>query len=516
MANYIVNFTDVNSTPITILEGEIDLESVDLALFGRARLEYGEQLNESLLHLLENFACPDTNELAHSIDPDVPLAGTPDQDRSVGKTLSTPTPGQLWYNSSNGKIYNWTPGGWIPFSDSTDIAASYGVIMNGARISPPTGFTLNECVWIVSPHGYTNAFTEMKCTTDSGAKVIFTYKLENGATYAQGKANYLIIGIKGNANQGTTINPTPTPTPSVTSVTPTPTPTYGATPTPTPTIAVTPTPMETPAPSYGSTGTINTQTIHHNIPHEAQNALINLRGDSSVSNSGNWDKTYPDVGYGWWVDDGLRPGYTGLDYSWEITRVSNQTTIDGAVQRLRYVGGSTVRQGDVGNFLNSLRIELPVNGTESAASYSECDVLITSEFSSGTISLRYTLTGTTYTIPDPIIVNPSVTTFDILPEDILPQGGLYKGRIDADGGGDVIEYGFRTGGNYPGESTFRIVAQRDVGDPPFILPLNFEYLLEGQGYGNTVSFLAYAKTVEPNGWTFHLGYGDKFYYITPV
>lgn len=62
MPTYSVKHTDINKSPITVDEGSLDDYSLDIALFGRIRLEYGERLNQNLLNLLENFACPSEEE----------------------------------------------------------------------------------------------------------------------------------------------------------------------------------------------------------------------------------------------------------------------------------------------------------------------------------------------------------------------------------------------------------------------------------------------------------------------
>lgn len=57
---YRIRFTNKNKTPIEVGENSINNSSVDITLFGRRKLEYGAELNANFLHLLENFACPET------------------------------------------------------------------------------------------------------------------------------------------------------------------------------------------------------------------------------------------------------------------------------------------------------------------------------------------------------------------------------------------------------------------------------------------------------------------------
>lgn len=56
MAKYLIRYTDTTKQPIEVEEGSIDESTLDVALFGRIRLEYGERLNRNILNMLENFA----------------------------------------------------------------------------------------------------------------------------------------------------------------------------------------------------------------------------------------------------------------------------------------------------------------------------------------------------------------------------------------------------------------------------------------------------------------------------
>lgn len=56
MTKYFIRHSDINKAPKEVDEGSVDENSLDIALFGRIRLEYGERLNQNVLNLLENFA----------------------------------------------------------------------------------------------------------------------------------------------------------------------------------------------------------------------------------------------------------------------------------------------------------------------------------------------------------------------------------------------------------------------------------------------------------------------------
>lgn len=236
-----------NSSPIHIDEKEID-QSTDITLFGRKKLQYGTQLNQNILHLLEHFACPENS--ANPGNPDLDAASA-DQISNV-KFLTNPIDGQLWFNSTQDClfVYNANVFKWEPVGMQDDIAANWGVIYNGQQIPKPvsttTGhvFDYSECSWIVSPYQFPGVIEYMLCNTGTNAEVTSIYSVTGDPTIYDAFATYLIVGIRGNINQGSlTPIPSPTPTPAVT---PTVTTTPGAvTPTPTP-----PTPTPTPSSLY--------------------------------------------------------------------------------------------------------------------------------------------------------------------------------------------------------------------------------------------------------------------------
>lgn len=82
MAKYYIKHTDINKPEIEVDEGSVNDTSLDIALFGRIRLEYGERLNQNLLNLLENFAV--------GADPFL-IEPTPTPMPSYSATPTTPT-----------------------------------------------------------------------------------------------------------------------------------------------------------------------------------------------------------------------------------------------------------------------------------------------------------------------------------------------------------------------------------------------------------------------------------------
>ena len=83
--DYTLNWTDdILKPPFTLTGGTVDSTTTSLSLTGKGYVNWGERLQENLLHLLENFA-----------------ASTPP---------ANPTLGQLWFDNSTSllKIYHDT------------------------------------------------------------------------------------------------------------------------------------------------------------------------------------------------------------------------------------------------------------------------------------------------------------------------------------------------------------------------------------------------------------------------
>ncbi|BBA65381.1 hypothetical protein [Xanthomonas phage XacN1] len=269
MADYNVRHTDRSVSPITVPETEVNDTALDVVLFGRINPEYGEKLDEDLLNLLENFACPEASTTTDFND------ATPDLTQTSKTQLHNPTIGQLWFNSTRDTVYYWRGDVWWPIPLREYVAANWGSIMDGQQlpkpVSPITGhvFDYQDCIWSVAPAAYIGKLGAASCATDANAVVTMKYRISGTNTAISGLANYLIIGIRGNFNSGQSIPPieftvTPTPTMTMTpeaSVTPTPTPTRAATPTITPTRTRTPvgspqptiSPTLTPTPAASST-----------------------------------------------------------------------------------------------------------------------------------------------------------------------------------------------------------------------------------------------------------------------
>jgi hypothetical protein len=242
---------------------------LDIPLIGEFQTNYGEDVNQNLVNLLENFACPEDPSTTSIED------ATPDLTKVSREQLHNPVIGQFWYNSTRKTMYSFDGTSWNHLSNRGVYAANWGRIAHGETIPKPVAqngkvFEYDECIWSVSPTFMQGSIDTFNCNSDADAKVTATYRFTGTEEINHGIANYLIIGLD-DVNSTTpwrpkpievspTPTPTPTPSPTVTatvtpsvtatvtpSVTATVTPSVTGTVTPTPTSSVTPTP--TPIPS---------------------------------------------------------------------------------------------------------------------------------------------------------------------------------------------------------------------------------------------------------------------------
>ena len=305
MATYSINFTDINVNPIIIDQGDLNVTSTDVALFGRINLEYGELLNENLLHLLEKFSCPES----------ATAPGTPDLTVALENVLANPPIGQIWYNSTQQVPFVYDGTAWDALGSSSDFAANSGKIYHNQQLPLPISssgyqFSYGECIWIVTPSGIqqaqlgANGFNYMVCTTDKNGLVNHQYSTYATNTLIPAIANYIIIGMK-NSNSVANPNPhmhnyniippppppvvTPSVTPAVTStpaagVTRTVTPTAQVTPSVTITLSPTPSPPPTSTPIPTITPSLSlTAPISATLYIDPSVGLSQVYGSSSTS-----------------------------------------------------------------------------------------------------------------------------------------------------------------------------------------------------------------------------------------
>lgn len=199
MTTYNINYTNPLKPPITVEEKGINTD-FSVAFPGRIKLEWGEEVNENLLRLLENFAVQSA-----SADPD-----SPDVGQSLG-ILQNAVEGQLWFNKSNNRLYSYDGTRWVPYAKKgQQYAANWGQVVNGEQLPLPVSpdgyvFSYDECIWSVSPFFYLTGFTQVQCSSDSSNSLVtMVYDDPFGST-VEGTANYLIIGIQRNNNLGSSI-----------------------------------------------------------------------------------------------------------------------------------------------------------------------------------------------------------------------------------------------------------------------------------------------------------------------
>lgn len=198
---YYIKHTEKNITKpdIDIQENSINVET-DITLFGRKKLEYGQDMNINLLRILENFACPE--DPMNVGWPHVNIAGTVSDTNK--RVLSTPATGQLWYNKTANSMYVYDGVRWIRMANIGDVAFNWGTLFDGEYIPVPessTGqpFTLSDCTWIASLEtGVLADSTE--CFIDSMGMLTANYTV--GGTKTSTSASVLVVAIRGNINMG--------------------------------------------------------------------------------------------------------------------------------------------------------------------------------------------------------------------------------------------------------------------------------------------------------------------------
>jgi len=111
---YIVSRSTSTNAPITITDGSVNVVDTSLSLIGRNYPNYGQALANNFVHMLENFSSsfPPTN----------------------------PIQGQLWYNSSNGKLSIFDGLQWVTLN------YLYASTSNSLSANPQVGDVWSEAV----------------------------------------------------------------------------------------------------------------------------------------------------------------------------------------------------------------------------------------------------------------------------------------------------------------------------------------------------------------------------------
>jgi hypothetical protein len=249
---YKLKYTDSALTPITVPRRVFVSDIIDITLIGKRTLEYGEILNDNVVHLMEHFAC-------HALSTDI---NVPDPASMAGRYLETPSVGQLWYNLTADSLYSWVGTKWNAIHSFSSISGNSGFIYDGDTVPIPLDFhgnthDINDCVINIAPAMVTANIESFICEVSPSGVVTCKFT-PIGDVQRSGIASYVIL-----CNGANKSPVTPTPTPSVTpnaSMTPTPTVTRTVTRTITPTITPTITASSTASPTVTVTPTV-TPTI---------------------------------------------------------------------------------------------------------------------------------------------------------------------------------------------------------------------------------------------------------------
>lgn len=209
-STYRIDFNDATSNPgnnpVVVDRNTRDTTSVDLTLFGRGTFNYGEELNENLVHLLEHFASAEAERVVGSTIIQRREAVANIAPNTSNWAIRQPTVGQLWANKTTSHLHVFAQNirKWDALAATGDVTANWGVIADGETIPlpiSPTGYeyTEDECVWIVSPTELTLAINAAEFSADNRV-VTATARYEDSDTPIT--ANYMIIGIRDNVNAG--------------------------------------------------------------------------------------------------------------------------------------------------------------------------------------------------------------------------------------------------------------------------------------------------------------------------
>ncbi len=184
---YNVKYTDNTKTPIKVPRRIFVKDIADITLIGKRTLEYGQEFNETLLHLMESFSCPSAPDDTHNPDPDSKIYGL----------LVNPLEGQLWYNSTTECLHVWDGTHWDEFITYNAVHGNSGFINDGEYVPIPTNqfgyyHKIEDCAISVSPYFMNAEVESFECSVDSAGKVTAKYT-PIGGVQQTGLATYAIL-----------------------------------------------------------------------------------------------------------------------------------------------------------------------------------------------------------------------------------------------------------------------------------------------------------------------------------
>lgn len=206
---YNVKYTDNTIPEIEVPRRIFVNDILDITLIGKRTLEYGEELNENTLHLLEHFSCPSINDQEN----------VPDPDSKLSSVLNNPTLGQLWYNNTGKYLCQWTGYQWIKFVRYGDISGNSGFLFDGEYIPIPKNrygepSDISNCNINVNPAWFMDRANKYECFVDSDGKLNCKYFVEDKSLWKSTYATYIILCDSIN-DTPPIITPTPTLPPYV-------------------------------------------------------------------------------------------------------------------------------------------------------------------------------------------------------------------------------------------------------------------------------------------------------------
>lgn len=196
MANdYTLNWTsNALKSPITLTGGSQDVTSTSLTLTGKGSLNWGEPLQENMLHLLENFASttapahatqgqlwfePTTSSvfLCYSVDG----FGVPSWTQiysisnvTLNSAPSNPTVGQLWFDVSTVTLKHWSGSAWVSIysqisltSETAPTDATTGQLWYKSSTKSLSVYNGTKWVYLFSGNSITSATAPVSPETGS-------------------------------------------------------------------------------------------------------------------------------------------------------------------------------------------------------------------------------------------------------------------------------------------------------------------------------------------------------------
>lgn len=197
---YELDYTDSSKQPIKVPRRVFIDDILDITLVGKRKLEYGEVLNENILHLLEHFACYSS----------LTQLNLPDYTSVVGNLLKHPVIGQLWYNLSVRDLYFWNGIEWKTMNTFADITGNSGFIYDGDTVPIPLDLNgnthyLGDCAINVAPVNMMEEIESFVCEVNNQGVVTCKYTPVGGSERS-GYATYIIV-----CNGSNKLPPTPIP-----------------------------------------------------------------------------------------------------------------------------------------------------------------------------------------------------------------------------------------------------------------------------------------------------------------